>query len=122
MRVDVQSVDRLELVVREIHDRWFDVTAIRHDPRLGHVTVPYWSVARSRYPKDESGQPLPFDRELVVEEVTHFHVVDREKIDIYSFNDVSYSQHRLTIRADPHVFLLFDVTELRISVRPTSMK
>jgi hypothetical protein len=118
MTLTVRELDRLSLAIDLIHDRWFDLDAIVHDPATREVRMPFWSETTSKPPMNrKAGEPEPFDQLLVIHDADEPAVEDRERIGIYSINDIRYSNQHLVIRAEPNLRITCVVKHLHIEVR-----
>jgi hypothetical protein len=117
MTLTIRASDGLSLLIDAIHDRWFDVSAIEYDQGTRVITIPFWSRPTERYPRNRTtGQPEPFDNLMAIHDADAPVVEDRERIDIYSFNDVRFLNQQVVIRADPKVRITCAVTQIHIEV------
>ena len=117
MTVTVQEPDDLFLVIDETHDRWFDISAITYDRGSRIVEIPFWSSPSWRYPRNHAtGKPVPFDNLLTLHDSDEPTVEDRERIGIYSFNEIAFLNQQVVIRADPKLRITCVVRHLYIVV------
>jgi hypothetical protein len=121
MTLTVRELDRLSLVIDRIHDRWFDLDAIIHDPSTREVRIPFRSETTSKPPINRrTGEPEPSDQLLVIHEADEPAVEDQEHIGTYSFNDIRFSNQQVVIRAEPNLRIKCTVKQLHIKVSPVS--
>ena len=116
IRMNRGATTELERVISATHDRWFDLEAITFDRDAKSLTIPFWGAPTMRYPRDESGNPKPCDRQLTIAGATSYRVADRELIGIYSFNTMEQVGEVLTIKADPYVTITVEGNEMSIAV------
>ena len=119
MTLTVRELDRLSLVIDRIHDRWFDLHAIIHDPVTREVAIPFWSEPTRKPPINrKTGEPETFDQLLVIHDADELAVADQEHIGTYSFNDIRFSNQQVVIRAEPNLRVKSMVKHLYIEVSP----
>jgi hypothetical protein len=119
MTLTVREVDRLTLAIDRVHDRWFDLDAIIHDPATREVRIPFWSETKWKPPINrKTGEPEPFDQLLVIHDADESAVEDQEHIGTYSFNDIRFSNQQVVIRAEPNLRIKCAVKHLYIEVSP----
>ena len=116
MVLEIREPERLSLVLDEIHDRWFDVSAIVHDADTHVVRIPFWTDPNLWDKTSATRDQPPFDNLLAINHVESLLVEDPERIGIYSFNDVKFSNNQVLVRANENLRLTCSVTRFHLTV------
>lgn len=106
-----------------IHDEWFDLERIQHDPENKIVIVPYRRKHHAG-PEKISRKRLIYmvkekdviQSQLRVHHVTDCQIIDPAQIGRYTFNRVEFDQrtNKLLILCDPALEIRLNVSELLI--------
>jgi hypothetical protein len=113
----IRTPDELERALDELHDRWFDLEALKFKEDERRLALPFWSRLTKRSPRDrKTGQQPAFDRRLVVSNVIDYSIEDRERIAIYGFNRVKYEDFMVTVTAEPYLTIMIRVSELNLVI------
>lgn len=93
------SREHRRVLLDALHDRWFDIDAVRFDERLGTVSLLVGDRKQG-----------PFDREVVFKGVTAFNVEDNANIGYYDIDEIR-------LEASPNRFVLTSGFPLRLVIQ-----
>jgi hypothetical protein len=77
-----------------IHDHWFRLSEARRDARERTFTVLLSPRRRG-----------PYNRRLVITDVIDARITDPERIDLYTFNDITTTQEGLEVTGEPNLVM-----------------
>jgi hypothetical protein len=108
-----QTEADLEVITRQLHDLWFDVSEVRFDRAHGTVTIPFLSHHQPR------ASAAFRDRWLCIGRVEHLQLEESEGIGRYDFNKFRFAPETGVLRLSTGVPLTLEinVAELDVSVR-----
>jgi len=100
----------LAAVNRTLHDRWFDVSEVRHDQRRALVSIPF---RRRRQPKAAAGTE---DTWLHIGRVDSLRLEDTQRIDRYDFNELQFMPDVGILRVATGIPMVFEMKVSGIDV------
>jgi hypothetical protein len=121
--LSVATPEQVDDLNRLIHDEWFDLEQIQHDPENRIVLVPYRrkhhggpeKISRKRLAYTVKEKDV-IQSQLRVQHVIDCHINDRAQIGGYTFNRVEFDPgtKKLLILCEPDLEIQLDVTALEV--------
>lgn len=105
--------EQLDAINHRIHDRWFSVNDITYDSSTGRWTLLYSDNDHLERRRLDSARNTKATWLLIVDHVTHFEIVDSQRVVWYDLNQLRYYARQKVLRVTTNIPLLI---RLRVSL------